>query len=106
METEGKLLANGVAIGDQLARLNYLFASMEPDAQNAVKGIYKRYRNGKEAAEKMLLVMDRRFLDPNAASNALEKLTHMRQGNEAFATWYPKFEQVMFEGDAEDAPDV
>ena len=86
MEAEGKLLADGVAIGDQLARLNYLFASMEPDAQNAVKGIYKRCRNGKEAAEKMLLVMDRRFLDPNAASNALEKLTHMRQGNEAFAT--------------------
>jgi len=102
MEAEGKLLIDGLAIGDDQAQLGYLFASMEPDAQNAVKGIYRECRNGRERALSMIAYMDRRYLDPNAAQNALEKLSTMRQpADQSFVTWFPKFEAVLYEADAE-----
>ena len=106
MEAESKMLIDGPLLGDEQAQLGYLFASMEPEAQNAVKGIYKHVRQGQEPAQELLAYMDRKYIDPNARMNALQKLSTMRQGaNESFQTWYPKFETALYDAESAGTPD-
>ena len=59
---------------------------MDPDVQIAVKPVCLWCPEGREPASEMLNVTASRYIDPNVAANALEKLTHIRQPKSASST--------------------
>lgn len=94
-----KLEYDGHLVGNDRARLAYLFMRMEPDAQLKVRAYYNAVHI-QEAYTLNLFIeyLDSVYIDPNETGRALDRLHHMKQGErEPFASFFPKFERTLAE---------
>ena len=99
LEAMSKLEYDGHLIGDDKARLAYLFMRMEPAAQVKVRAYYNAVQVQEAYTPKLFIeYLDQIWLDPNEASRALQRLQRMRQGNrESFANFFVQFESELAE---------
>ena len=97
LEARSKMRFDAAAIGDHGHQYAYLFARMGPKAQKLVASYYEEHSADPDPAT-FLVHLDHIFIDPNAASRALSKLSTLQQGHkESFAAFLPRFERVLHE---------
>ncbi|KAI0994386.1 hypothetical protein K3495_g13796 [Podosphaera aphanis] len=97
-----KIKKDGDAIGTPGDQCDYIFARMEPDAQNLVAVYYERGLTTGLTAVDFLAHLDTLFTDPNATKRALFKLINTPQReNESFALYLPRFERLLHEAGIE-----
>ncbi|KAI1001877.1 hypothetical protein K3495_g6326 [Podosphaera aphanis] len=97
-----KIKKDGDAIGTPGDQCDYIFARMEPDAQNLVAVYYERGLTAGLTAVDFLAHLDTIFTNPNATKRALLKLINTPQrDNESFALYFPRFERLLHEAGIE-----
>lgn len=93
-----KLDIDGPAIGGTREQFAYVESRLGGTAAKTVLAYVKTARgNGTNTPDNFLAYMENIYGDPNSAERANNRLNSMTQGNEAFATFLPKFEQTLAE---------
>jgi hypothetical protein len=93
-----KLDIDGSAIGGMREQFAYIESRLGGTAAKTVLAFVKGARaNGTNTPGNFLAYMENIYGDPNSAEHANNRLNSMTQGNEAFATFLPKFEQTLAE---------
>jgi hypothetical protein len=93
-----KLNIDGPAIGGTREQFAYIESRLGGTAAKTVLAFMKAARaNGTNTPDNFLTYMENIYGDPNSAEHANNRLNSMTQGNEAFATFLPKFEQTLAE---------
>ena len=104
IEADNKLRIDGVVIGTPQDQAAYLFSRMEAKAQLMVVSFYQN-QFGCDAAT-FVRHLDNVYVDPNAATRALNRLQAMKQGRESFATFLSKFEKELGESQLTMVPNM
>src|SRR5579871_6442637 len=93
-----KLDIDGPAIGGTREQFAYIESRLGGTAAKTVLAFVRTARaNGTNTPDNFLVYMENIYGDPNSAERANNRLNSMTQGNEAFATFLPKFEQTLAE---------
>lgn len=102
LQAKSKIRKDGEAIGTPEDQCDYLYAQLQPTAQQMVAVYYDRGTATGMTGPEFLAHLDALYIDPNAAKRALVKLTSTPQReNEPFAEYLPKFEGLLQESGVE-----
>ena len=106
MAMQAKLQIDGAAIGDGTAQLYYVYSSLRTSVQGLVLPFMQKAEEKDQWDPFALLqYLEQLYNDPNKAKKAGQRLQELQQGSTSLSTYLPRFQQTLFEAEADDWPD-
>ena len=104
---KAKLLVDGDAIGDSVARFYFVYLNLEAHVQAMVlPQLSAAEEMGQWDHQTILDQLARVYFNPNKAKEAIERIHDISQGADTLATYVAKFERSLWEARGQSWPDA